>query len=359
MPSLSALFPSGRRLSPRRILAVVGVPLVAAVTLTACGSSSPSAGTDGQVTASGSFGKSPSVTIPGGAPSGTLVTKTLVQGHGPTVGKNDAFLSNFSLYVWRGKKHAKLDSTYPNSPEVLPSTLLPAFNNGIIGHRVGSKVLMVIPPKDGYGSSGNSAIGVTGSDTLVFVMDIVRRYADNASATGTHVSNGGGSLPTVTAKQGAAPTVTIPKTSPPQSLVAKTLAKGSGPAVTKGDTVVEQYTGVNWRTGKVFDSTWSRHAPFSFQIGASPAQVISGWTKGLEGKTVGSRVLLVIPPADAYGKAGRPANGIKGTDTLVFVVDILGAVKPASTSTPAASGTPASSSGTASSSASGTPTSSG
>jgi len=37
-------------------------------------------------------------------------------------------------------------------------------------------------------------------------------------------------------------------------------------------------------------------------------------------------VLLVIPPADAYGKAGQPQAGIKGTDTLVFVVDILGAV---------------------------------
>ncbi len=41
---------------------------------------------------------------------------------------------------------------------------------------------------------------------------------------------------------------------------------------------------------------------------------------------VGSRVLLVIPPADGYGKAGNSSAGIKGTDTLVFVVDILGAV---------------------------------
>ena len=35
-------------------------------------------------------------------------------------------------------------------------------------------------------------------------------------------------------------------------------------------------------------------------------------------------MLLVIPPADGYGEAGSPPK-ISGTDTLVFVVDILAA----------------------------------
>jgi peptidylprolyl isomerase len=35
--------------------------------------------------------------------------------------------------------------------------------------------------------------------------------------------------------------------------------------------------------------------------------------------------MLVIPPADGFGKSGNSQVGIKGTDTLVFVVDILGA----------------------------------
>jgi peptidylprolyl isomerase len=51
--------------------------------------------------------------------------------------------------------------------------------------------------------------------------------------------------------------------------------------------------------------------------------VISGWDQGLIGKTVGSRLLLSIPPEKGYGKNGNPRAGIKGTDTLVFVVDIL------------------------------------
>ena len=93
----------------------------------------------------------------------------------------------------------------------------------------------------------------------------------------------------------------------------------------EGDTVVVQYVGAIWRNGYVFDSSWKRSQPFGFTIGASPSQVILGWDKGLVGQTVGSRVMLVIPPADGYGKTGSPQAHIKGTDTLVFVVDILGA----------------------------------
>jgi peptidylprolyl isomerase len=34
---------------------------------------------------------------------------------------------------------------------------------------------------------------------------------------------------------------------------------------------------------------------------------------------------VVVPPAEGYGTKGNPQAKIKGTDTLVFVVDILGA----------------------------------
>jgi len=54
-------------------------------------------------------------------------------------------------------------------------------------------------------------------------------------------------------------------------------------------------------------------------------QVITGWDKALVGQKVGSRVLVVVPPSEGYGKDGNQQAGIKGTDTLVFVVDILAA----------------------------------
>jgi peptidylprolyl isomerase len=50
-----------------------------------------------------------------------------------------------------------------------------------------------------------------------------------------------------------------------------------------------------------------------------------GLDAGLLGQTVGSRVLLLIPPTDGYGSDGSATAGIARTDTLAFVVDILAA----------------------------------
>jgi len=311
----------------RRIAAALLLPLIAALALVGCGSSStPPSSPNGSVTAAGTFGKAPNVKIPSTKAGKNLFVKTEVQGSGPALAKSDAFLTNYVVYVWSGKTHKLALSTYTSTPQVLSGSLLPGLETALEGKKMGSRVLAVLPPKYGYGSQGNSQVGVTGTDTLVFVVDMIKSYSGTASASGTHLSNGGGSLPTVTPATGKAPTVTIPKTSPPTSLVVKTLIKGNGPAVAKGQEVVTQYVGLNWRTRAVFDSSWSRGAPFGFQIGATPEQIIPGWDKGLLGLPVGSRVMLIIPPKDGYGSSGQSSAGIKGTDTLVFVVDILDAV---------------------------------
>ena len=282
---------------------------------------------------SGHFGTSPKITIPDQSASSDLTVKTLIHGTGPVLSKSDAFVGNYAVYIWSGKTHKLAQSTFQTkTPQLFSGTLLPGLETALQGKKMGSRVLAVIPPKDGYGKTGNSSAGVSATDTLVFVIDMIKEFPNNAAAAGAQVSNGGGALPSVTAKSGAAPVINIPAAAhkPPADLVTKTLIKGSGPVVAKGQTVVTQYVGSIWRTGKVFDSSWSRGEPFGFTIGATPSQVITGWDKGLVGQTVGSRVLLVVPPTDGYGKTGSSQAGIKGTDTLVFVVDILGAVNPTS-----------------------------
>jgi len=310
----------------RRTAAALLLSVIAASALAACGSSAPSASPNTAVTATGSFGKAPAVSIPAQKAGSDLYTRTEIQGSGQVLGKTDAFLGDYVVYIWSGTTHKLALSTFTATPQVLSGTLLPGLATALQGKKMGSRVLAVLPPKYGYGPSGNPQVGVTGTDTLVFVVDMIRVYPAADSASGTQVSNGGGSLPTVTAAPGKAPTVTIPATAPPSNLVVKTLIKGSGPAVTKGQEVVTQYVALNWRTRSVFDSSWSRSAPFGFEIDATPAQIIPAWDTGLTGVPVGSRVMLVVPPKDGYGSAGESSAGIKGTDTLVFVVDILDAV---------------------------------
>jgi peptidylprolyl isomerase len=83
-----------------------------------------------------------------------------------------------------------------------------------------------------------------------------------------------------------------------------------------------QYTGIVWASGTVFDSSWTSGS-VDFPVGSG--QVIAGFDEGLVGQTVGSRVLIAIPPDKGYGAEGNSQAGIAGTDTLVFVVDILDA----------------------------------
>jgi peptidylprolyl isomerase len=321
----------------RRFLALIAIPLLACVVLAGCGSSkssassssSSSAGANSSVTATGSFGTAPKVNIPKAKAGNKLAVKTLIQGTGTTLTKSDALAANFVLYFWDGTSSSLKANTFTSNPTVIGGSMLPGLETALIGKKVGSRVLAVIPPAQGYGTAGNSQLGITGSTTLVFVIDVLKSYPDTAGATGTQQSNGGGTLPTVSAKAGSAPTLSFPSASPPSGLQTKTLIKGSGPQVAKGEYVIAQYVGYIWRTKKVFGSSWSSGSPFGFVIGASPEQVIPGWDKGLVGQTVGSRVMLSIPPAAGYGKSGASQAGIKGTDTLVFVVDIIDTLKQA------------------------------
>jgi len=294
----------------RRAAALLVFPLLAAAAAAGCGSSSSSSSAQGTsnsaVTVTGKFGAAPKVTIPAEKAGGTLYIKTLIQGTGSPLTTAQTLKGNFALYDWSGTTHKLLGSTYTTgSPTLFVGQVIPGLEKAIIGEKVGSRVLAVIPPKDAFGSKGNPNAGVKGTDTLVFVIDLDQAY-------------------TVTAAPGKAPAVTIPSSTPPKSLQVKALIKGTGPKVAAGQELLVQYTGINWRTKKAFDSSWSRSQPYPVQIGAG--QVIKGWDTGLVGQTVGSRVLLVIPPADGYGTAGQATAGIKGTDTLIFVVDIITAV---------------------------------
>jgi FKBP-type peptidyl-prolyl cis-trans isomerase len=321
----------------RRIAAFLLVPALACVALAGCGSSGPSASStsgdaNSAVTVTGTFNKAPTVAIPKRAASSKLVYSTPIKGSGAALVPGDFTLANFAVYKWSGNTHTTLTSTFTSGPQLIPPTFgLTGLTTAMKGAKLGSRILAVLPPKYGYGPQGNSQVQVTGKDTLIWVVDLIQQYAPNASASGAHVSNGGGSLPTVSAKAGQAPVITVPKKSPPSKLTVTTLIKGSGPKLATGDTVVAQYVGTNWRTGQVFDESWPSSArpqgqPFGFQLGG---QVITGWNDGLAGVTVGSRVMLTIPPALAYGpQGGQPSAGIEKNDTLVFVIDIVGVLPP-------------------------------
>ncbi len=312
----------------RRVAVALIAPIAVTVAVAGCGgsASTSTSAANAAVKISGTAGKAPVVSIPGSKPSSGLVTKTLATGSGPVLAPADSILANFAVYIWRGKTHKLLFSSYTTTPEVLPVTIgLTGLQTALSGQRVGSRVMAVLPPKYGYGPQGNSQIGVLPTDTLVWVVDVLKAFTPTQGATGQHVTDGGGVLPKVNEPSaGSSPQITVPKIAPPRTLVVKTLIKGTGAPVKAGEAIVVRYVASIWRTGRVFNDDWPSAAspnspPNVFTLG----QLIPAWNTGLVGVPVGSRVMLVVPPAEGYGKTGQASAGIKGTDTLVFVVDIL------------------------------------
>ena len=252
--------------------------------------------------------------------------KVLTTGTGKAATRADTVRLRAEIY--NGTSGKLLDDGFtagrPTLSFRLSSTdVIPGLTEGLVGATKGGRIAFTIPPAKGFGSNGNSQLGIKGTDTLVVVADIADIHTPLTKIDGAQSPSPAG-LPTVEFKNGPTkePTVTVPKTTAPTTTQQATLVEGAGPVVQKGQTITAQYHGVLWKDGSVFDSSWKRGTPADFPIGAG--QVIPGWDKTLVGKKVGSRVLLVIPPADGYGKAGRPPQ-IAGTDTLVFVVDILDA----------------------------------
>ena len=125
---------------------------------------------------------------------------------------------------------------------------------------------------------------------------------------------------TVTGEYGKAPKVTVKSPWAIDKTRTKVLTPSKGAEVKEGQTVEVNYTGVNGRTGKTFDSSFARGAPVAFSL----AQVVPGFSKGLVGQRQGSRVLIAMPGSDGYDSAGgNPQIGIEVGDTLIFVVDLV------------------------------------
>jgi peptidylprolyl isomerase len=328
---------------PNRPAARAAVVLIAALGLTtvaACGSSSSGSTSTSTtsvatstalkgVTATGAVDlkTAPKVTL-GATPisSKTVEHKVLTPGAGPAATKADTV--QLRAEIFNGTSGKLLDDGYGQGRaaegyRLGRADLIKGFTEGLVGATKGARIAFTIPPDKGFGAAGNQNLGISGTDTIVVVADIADVHAPLTQVDGTQTASPAG-LPTVEFKNGPTkqPTVTVPKSAAPTTTQQATLIQGTGATVQKGQTITAQYHGVLWKDGSVFDSSWQHGSAADFPIGVG--QVIPGWDKTLVGKKVGSRVLLVIPPADGYGKAGSPPK-ISGTDTLVFVVDILDA----------------------------------
>jgi peptidylprolyl isomerase len=326
--------PTARTSAVRRALTLLLSLTATATLLVACGEDQPTSSDETTTTAEGggeaTTGSSlEDVTITEedsgpvldfDKPFGVAETTSLVveEGDGEDVGPGAAV--TFDYLIVNGTDGEQVDSSYGGTPTTVPIDTAPPFlTNAIMGVPVGSRVLIAVAPGDGFGADEESGLAAT--DSLLMLVDVKAVSTPLDRAEGAAVTPAAG-LPTVVLDADGAPTITVPDGEAPTELIVQPLIEGTGPVVEAGQSITVHYTGVLYDGGTVFDSSWQNGEPVAFAIGTG--NVIAGWDKGLVGQTVGSQILLVIPPADGYGEAGS-GDTIPPNAALVFVVDILAA----------------------------------
>lgn len=246
----------------------------------------------------GTFDHLPRITFPNENPPTALVVKVLHVGRGPVVHKKDLIVVNYVGQIWRGKV---FDSSYTQPLFGTPigvGRVISGWDTGLVGKTVGSRILLVIPPKDGYGASGQSSVGITGTDTLTFVVDIVASYSSavHGDLNATMVTSSVGGV-TVSGPMTTVPKIAIAKGAAlPKTASIALLVRGHGPKIMPG-LIVLQTIVMNW-TGAVQASTWSLGTPDSEVVGQRLAPSL---LDRLVGQPVGSRFLALIPKSGASG----------------------------------------------------------
>ena len=194
---------------------------------------------------------------------------------------------------------------------------VPNFCSALVGAKEGSRVVAIFPPKDAHDGRGVESLGIGANDSFVFIFDLSRVYLEKAEGSAVAPEAG---LPAVVTTPEGIPGVTIPKTEAPADLRIAQLIKGEGDTVESGDNVTMHYSGFLWADGSKFDSSWDKGTPAQFVV--AQGQLIDGFLSAVVGQQVGSRVLVVIPPALGYREKAR--DRIPANSTLIFVIDILG-----------------------------------
>lgn len=192
----------------------------------------------------------------------------------------------------------------------------PGFTKALKCATTGSRVAVALAPQD-VQSATKQSLGVGENDSLIAVLDVRKVYLP--AANGALVYNQGWGLPDVVRAPNGRPGVVVPDGPAPQTMTVQVLKKGSGPVVTADAPVRVHETVVNWTDKKMASTTWDG-TPVSLLL-SSQAR---GVQKALEGQTVGSQIMAIVPPAD--GPQGA-------TDTQIYVFDILGIDAPGTNAT--------------------------
>lgn len=249
----------------------------------------------------------------------STVSKVIERGDGPAI-EDENQLVVLDITLSGGETGETVIST-PYNGDLTRSFSLTEWLQGFPGLvdalecvTEGSRVVVGLAP-DSLAEGAAPSLGLAEDESAVAVVDVRKVYLPKADGADQFIEGHG--LPTVVRAPDGRPGIIVPEATPPAEVTVEVLKRGDGPEVTADDVALVHSTGVVWETGKVFDTTWGA-APRAASEQTLPPAVVSA----LEGQTVGSQVLVVLPPEEGFGD--QPQGAIPGGSSLVYVIDILG-----------------------------------
>ncbi len=307
-----------------RRLPVLLLPLVLAASLVACGDSDSDGKSDKGssdalhgIKITGDVGKAPEVKWNGELEVDKTETTVVTKGDGEKVAEGDQVVTN--IWIGNGTTQKEAYNTYAlGQPQTIPASddLSPVFKDALLGQTIGSRVAVTATATDAFGESGNAQMGIGNKDTVLIIVDLME-----IEVPPTPKDVPSSQMPKIVEKDGkpvALDFTGLPKPKADDDLKRSVVKEGTGKTVTPDMTIEANYLGQVYGAEKPFDESYSKK-PVSFPLSG----VVKGWTYGLSGLKVGTRVLLSIPPALGYGAQAQAA--IPANSTLYFVVDIVSA----------------------------------
>lgn len=266
------------------------------------------------VTAKGELGKKPTVSFktPMTVEDNSYVV--LQKGDGAQIEDGDRVCSQgIAISVKDGTELASSwEKNTPDCSLVLEKgTVSDAYYELLKGRKLNTTIA--------YGVNDSNSSGTS----YIMALTYVSKSKDLTKATGDEVTDIPSDLPKVTRAKNGKPSINMNGYKGSSKLVSQALIKGKGKEVTNNNTVKVKYTG--WLLdGTQFDSSWDKNTTLEADTySGGNHQVIEGWQQAMVGQTVGSQVLMVIPPNLGYGDTVQ--GSIPANSTLIFVVDILAA----------------------------------
>ncbi|MCX6401063.1 MAG: FKBP-type peptidyl-prolyl cis-trans isomerase [Propionibacteriales bacterium] len=348
------------RLRRRPAALLLTALLPASLALAACGDGDEQLKGFDAVSISGAVGSTPKLDWKGKLAAGKRQVKVVTEGDGPEIAKGDVVQVDFTMA--NGYTHKVTYDAYDKyslstlvkvGTELVPSSFSDLLAAGIddeikAGQKIGTRIAVTMSSEDliaDYLGNAQAAQLIASKDIgnedgLLFVADLTAV----AGPSGTE-EKAPAWAPKIVEEDGVPSSFDFKGAPAPSGkLEVAAIILGDGPKVKSGQNILASYLGQLPKEKTPFDESYADGRALAAVVGGADASVVKGWSKGLVGLPVGSRVLLQIPPSLGYGKEAQKDQAGKVTipanSTLYFIVDILDVADPEPAPEPAEPASP-------------------